>query len=190
MEGECNELIKVNGPASLPVAFQSLFLWRENATFYAILILLCQSNVSILVFMEGECNVTIPPRIWEIYKQFQSLFLWRENATSLAFSNTTHSYSIRFNPCFYGGRMQLLEKRNLDASSNVSILVFMEGECNGGQNLVYSIYLLTFQSLFLWRENATTYELSGALICYNVSILVFMEGECNEEIAKKVAGIE
>ena len=85
--------------------------------------------VSILVFMEGECNVH-DVNMNGTTKEFQSLFLWRENATENHIKTATKASS--FNPCFYGGRMQ--HKYHLrgdtDAKERVSILVFMEGECN------------------------------------------------------------
>ena len=58
MEGECNSVIGAIDTRG-EIKFQSLFLWRENAT----------KNIH-------KCDLIIETR-------FQSLFLWRENATEM-----------------------------------------------------------------------------------------------------------
>ena len=200
MEGECNR-DELDFLEKLEYTFQSLFLWRENATRVERWGLQRRNIVSILVFMEGECNwfwlvitffefcfnpcfyggrmqlIFIGRRIifWD---KFQSLFLWRENATPNR--ENLLIFNFRFNPCFYGGRMQQYIKYMfmLGFWPFQSLFLWRENATIDKMKILYG-KARQFQSLFLWRENATIVTFPFIQSPYLVSILVFMEGECN-----------
>ena len=127
--------------------FQSLFLWRENATLN--LSLLCQflyQFVSILVFMEGECNNTWE-RYYDGYKEVSILVFMEGECNTKKMRQKMVTLHVRFNPCFYGGRMQ---------------------QRRGSQHNIFVGF--KFQSLFLWRENATYWNsihISMIQQCFN-----------------------
>ena len=64
-----------------------VFMEGECNFFYNILYYIRLNTISILVFMEGECN-----KLDDITKDTKR--------------------TKNFNPCFYGGRMQLMGGRN------------------------------------------------------------------------------